>query len=485
VYNSASPGAEQVTRAYRQAHPDISDEQVLDLADPFLAGRADVDYRDFITHLRDPIRRFLGASPRRSWETTCILLIHGLPHRIRDINRPALGDKPEEAAREFLDNGNATYASVDSELTLVWQDLERGEYGLSMDSLADNVIANPYHGSNTGIDRFPRKNIARRKVLDSVDDVAWLSDEVGTTAVTAGDFYMVCRIDGRTTADALALIKRAQHLAVNRARAVVVLDENDVELPDMLSANKELDDDPLIEEADGPDLFEAHDDYEAARDALVGDGWQVAYDDTALFLRAADLGAPLIAYSSYGSNHGHDGSESPILGGAYTRQYDLVRGAIFNTIESYNGRAINGLSTLFDQGQLADFIAVGGSFGIGHVYEPFSFAVPDNEYLLVNFLVNRMSWAESAWSSIPVLSWQHIVLGDPLARVEQVVDLSADLDADGDVDLVDFATFQNCFSGFGLSVSGGCGAADFDGDHDVDLSDFAAFSLEFTGSFGP
>ncbi|UCG33989.1 MAG: hypothetical protein JSU68_04995 [Phycisphaerales bacterium] len=58
------------------------------------------------------------------------------------------------------------------------------------------------------------------------------------------------------------------------------------------------------------------------------------------------------------------------LGAAYTRQYELARGAIFNTIESYNGRALDGLGTLYEHGQVADFISAGGTFGIGHVWEP-------------------------------------------------------------------------------------------------------------------
>jgi hypothetical protein len=74
-----------------------------------------------------------------------------------------------------------------------------------------------------------------------------------------------------------------------------------------------------------------------------------------------------------------------------------------------------------------------------------------------------------------------VVLGDPLAYVEEVVELTADLDADGDVDLVDFATFQVCFGGYGVRPRAGCGAADLDGDEDVDLSDFAAFSMEYGG----
>jgi uncharacterized protein (TIGR03790 family) len=351
-----------------------------------------------------------------------------------------------------------------------------------MDSYADNVIANPYHGAAYGFDEPAREAIMfRPKIVNNTDDVAWLNDEVGLTAVTAGDMYLVCRIDGRTARDAIGMVRRAQHLRINKARAVVVLDENDVELPDLVDANKELDDDALGDGPLGPGLFDAHDDYEAARDLLEADGWKVMYDDTAVFLTAGDVGAPVIAYGSYGTNHGHDGSESPALGAAYTRDYELARGAIFNTIESYNGRALEGLKTIYEQGQVADFIAAGGAFGIGHVWEPFSFAVPDNEYLLVNFLVREMSWGEAAWSSIPVLSWQHVVLGDPLAYVEEVVELTADLDADGDVDLVDFATFQVCFGGYGVRPRAGCGAADLDKDEDVDLSDFAAFSQEYGG----
>lgn len=482
VYNSASMGAETILITYLRAHPQIGSEQVLDLKDPRLADRADIGYGEFAELIRRPIREFLMSSARGPEDIRSILLLRGIPHRISDMNRPDLGDDPDAAAREFLEFGNASYASVDSELTLLWQDLERGESGLTMDSYADNVIANPYHGSAEGFDEWSRYNITFPKVLNNADDVAWLNDEAGLTAVTPGDFYLVCRIDGETVGDALALIRRARHLVINRARTVVVLDENDVGLPVDAGANRELDDDSLAEASDGPGLFDAHDDFEMARDALLLDGWNVIYDDTALFLGDADIDATIIAYGSYGSNHGEDGSEVSDMGPAYVLQYDFARGAIFNSIESFNGRGINGLHTMYEQGQLSDFIAVGGTFGIGHVFEPFSFAVPDNEYLLVNFLVNRMSWAEAAWSSIPVLSWQHIVVGDPLARVERVVDLTADLDVDGDVDLVDFATFQVCFTGAGGPAGGSCWIADLDGDGDVDLVDFMYFSVQFTAA---
>ena len=60
----------------------------------------------------------------------------------------------------------------------------------------------------------------------------------------------------------------------------------------------------------------------------------MVYDDTALFLGDADIDATIIAYGSYGSNHGEDGSEVSDMGPAYVLQYELARGAIFNSIES-------------------------------------------------------------------------------------------------------------------------------------------------------
>jgi hypothetical protein len=57
-----------------------------------------------------------------------------------------------------------------------------------------------------------------------------------------------------------------------------------------------------------------------------------------------------------------------------------------------------------------------------------------------------------------------------------------DFDADGDVDLADFATFSQCFDGSFRSVPAVCVPCDLDDDMDVDLSDFATFGQLFTGS---
>jgi hypothetical protein len=61
--------------------------------------------------------------------------------------------------------------------------------------------------------------------------------------------------------------------------------------------------------------------------------------------------------------------------------------------------------------------------------------------------------------------------------------LEFDLDDDADVDLVDFAEFQLCFTGPGqfITADDPCALADNDLDGDVDLADFSAFQLAFTG----
>jgi hypothetical protein len=147
---------------------------------------------------------------------------------------------------------------------------------------------------------------------------------------------------------------------------------------------------------------------------------------------------------------------------------------MFNTIESYNGRGLNGLGTLFGQEQVADFIAAGGTFGIGHVWEPFSISIADNDVLFNAMLVRGMTWAEAAWTAIPVLSWMHVVIGDPLGRVVQVIDQPADFDANARVDAADLDFLQDCQTGPALdSLPPACGDADLNGDGTVDQIDFA------------
>lgn len=487
VYNSQAADASSVLNAYLAAHPDIPAANVLDVNDATIAGVANVTYADFVNKIRNPIRTYLN----RPGDPTpigviSIVLIKGLPHRIFDTDNATVGDVPTSASAEF-GSGDYTAASVDAELVLLYQDLETGEAGQGMDSYSDNVIDNPYHKSTTGIDGIDRRYITNAKTFTNPYDVFWTFGGTGKTRLTAGDIYLVCRIDANTAADAVAMIERARNVRVNRAYARIVLDE------DVPILNPNPPPTWLHPEYDNVDLFTppnstyfyAGNDYEETRDLMRAAGWKVEFDETTTFILPAALPRPIIAYASYGENH----IDNPPGAGTYLQGFRFVRGAIFNTTESYNGRAFNGLGTLFDQAQVADFIGLGGTFGIGHVWEPLAFTVPDNEYLLANFLKNGLTWAEAAYSALPVLSWMQIVIGDPLATAT-IVDQPADFDADLDVDQADALFITPCLTGAAVTPpASGCEDADIDHwlplippDEDVDQTDFGLFQRCLSGA---
>ncbi|MCG8408189.1 MAG: hypothetical protein MI923_23565 [Phycisphaerales bacterium] len=441
VYNSVSPEAIALKNSYLVAHPDIPAANVLDLDDDSLVV-ADLSYADFVTKIRNPIRSYLSlpGQPGPS-DIIAIVLIRPFPHRILDTDAGAVGDSRNAAGTEFLPpsnggQGDATFASVDAELVLLWQNLDIGEAGGTMDSRSDNMVDNPYHQSATRITAFGRANIQTQKTFINQLNVVWRIGGAGATQLTPGDMYLVCRIDGNSLSQAQALIERSQDIFVNKAVVRVLLDEYDV------NGNNELDDDALISPGSP---FLAGDDFEETVPLLQADGWDVRYDGTADFIDSTEETLPLIAYASYGENHDIGGfGENPPGSGIYINNFNFPPGAMFNTLESYNGRALNGLGTLFGQEQSADFIAAGGTFAIGNVWEPFTFTLADNEFLFPRMLVDGVQWGEAAYMAIPALSWHHIVIGDPLAYYQIIDDPGlpkGDLDGDGQVNGDDIRWF--------------------------------------------
>ena len=107
--------------------------------------------------------------------------------------------------------------------------------------------------------------------------------------------------------------------------------------------------------------------------------------------------------------------------------------AIFCTMESFNCRMFGGIGDP-GQEQAADFLAAGGTFAIGHTWEPFANFTADVELVIRSFYLGNMSWAEAAYSAIPCLSWQIMVLGDPLAMPRRSVE---DINNDNKVDIDD------------------------------------------------
>jgi uncharacterized protein (TIGR03790 family) len=68
------------------------------------------------------------------------------------------------------------------------------------------------------------------------------------------------------------------------------------------------------------------------------------------------------------------------------------------------------------QSLAADYLQEGATGASGHVYEPYLQATPRPNYLFPAYYAGR-TLAESFYLSIPWLSWQNIVLGDPLCAL--------------------------------------------------------------------
>ena len=485
LYNSQAFEGLALKNYYMAAHPGIPAANVYDVADPNF-GPIETTYSDFVTKLRNPLRNYLlqAGSPDPS-DIVAICIIRPFPHRIMDTTAGDSGDNPSFTYNETI-AGDATNASMDAELALLWQNLDVGEAGGALDSYSDNMIVNPYHKSNLPIGNFSRTNITTTKTFinsqvmyPSDPPLCWLLGGSGATRLTPGDIYLVCRVDGSTLADAEAEIDRARNLVVNKAAVKIILDENNV--TDTAHCSQ-YDDDWLFVD-DPSDPFWDKNDFENTRDILVANGWNVRYDNAFNFINANEESAPIIGYSSYGENDSGGGcGESASYG--YIQGFNFAPGASFNTIESYNARAFNTIPTLFNQEQIADFISSGGTFGVGNVYEPFSFTIPDNEYLMPNMLVNGLTFAEAAYASMPALSWQQVAVGDPLAKMTIINDPGlpkGDMNGDGKINGLDIRWFVDVVLNgpdhyrAAFPLLDPLSRGDFTGDYKVTIADMPGF----------
>lgn len=446
--------------------------RVLDLASTGAAATSpgDISYANFVARLRDPIRTHLTTT-NTIRTTRCIVLTKGLPHRIQDTDVPTLGDDPGLLVTDF-NNSDVTCASVDSELTLLWQNLNTGEAGGAADSLSDGLIVNPFWRSRLPLATFTTANIQVAKTLGTTNPgpVRTIAGS-GATRLTPGDMVLVSRLDAPTVAQVRGMIDRAQGVVYDTENDVILLDASGSDNVANPTTNAELDN---IGGAPFTAIF-GGDDYERARDQMNADGrWlasRVIYDQFGGQFYVgprieyqgitASTAQPVALLATFGANHG--GTYPTIATGGnasntYADSFNYADGAIFNTIESFNGRAFGGLNAGgTNQEQASDFLAAGGTFALGHAWEPLAATIPDNEQIAANFLRGRMTWAEAAWSSIGSLSWMHVVLGDPLAMPWRTRE---DQRADGVATIDDLAVWERRSPTDALKNINRAGAAD-------------------------
>jgi hypothetical protein len=136
----------------------------------------------------------------------------------------------------------------------------------------------------------------------------------------------------------------------------------------------------------------------------------------------------VVLLATYGRNGDEGNPYNYLLAGGPggSPLFNIVNGAVFTSMESYNGVTMfSDVNTSpMAQGKLVDFVTIGGTAAVGHSFEPQPDAAIDNEFLFYNLLADAngdgkadLTLAEAAFTAIPYLSWSEVLIGDPLMRI--------------------------------------------------------------------
>lgn len=132
----------------------------------------------------------------------------------------------------------------------------------------------------------------------------------------------------------------------------------------------------------------------------------------------------VIGYASWGSNDRHRERRFPgfhWLPGGIVTEYVSTDGRTFakppdTWTPSMDWTHHSAWFADSPQSMLADYILEGASGASGHVYEPYLGMTPRPDLLFPAYYSGR-NLAESYYLAIPGLSWQNIVVGDPLCSL--------------------------------------------------------------------
>ncbi len=253
---------------------------------------------------------------------------------------------------------NGTAAAVDSELALLYADLHSGPHAI------EGALQNPFFG--------------RLKEPFHHQDFP---------------IYLVCRLAAYDFEGVKAMIDRSLE-ARNRGRVVLDMKSNDASAPG--------------------------DDWLSRAAGLIEKGRVVLDDST----RVLEGERQVIGYAGWGSNDPNHKQRSPHfewLPGAIATQYVSTDGRTFaRPPAAWKTGTWRSPPALWfagsPQSMAADLLAEGATGVSAHVDEPFLQLTPRPDILFPAYLSGR-TLAESFYLALPALSWQNIVLGDPLCRL--------------------------------------------------------------------
>jgi uncharacterized protein (TIGR03790 family) len=391
VVNAASPVSVAIGDYYRAKRNVPASNVVtlqIPLADPALGKPEQEVIRRplFESSIRAPLEAFLTEHDLVE-KIQIIVLASGVPllHRAADCKYD--GAYPRDCAR----------ASVDAEVAVLFSKLV-GAGGIGPNGEA----VNPYFDS-------------------SVPFAAWRADHPNAPLR-----YLVARLAGFQTpldpatgvpVDVKALIDGAQ--ATPARDATVMIDEDPAAIPQRRAGNTLL--------------------LAPTEKLLRGRGVPVLHDATPRF---ASSPAPLLGYTSWGSNDKQSGhapwygkSAGKVVPGSFTAR------SIAIDLVSTNGRSYVTPVANYSQSLAADLIRLGASGVAAHASEPLLIGLARPPIFFRNYF-SGVTAIESFYRSVPYLSWMNVYLGDPLMTSAVRVELGDDADGDGIADASDDCLHQ-------------------------------------------
>ncbi len=423
LYNQDDPDSIQIADYYAQVHPGV---QLLGLTGVTTDEQVTADY--YLSTIRPQILN----SGKLTNSISTIVTTKGLPLRI-DVteSNPTAYTDPFGVSRTVGSGWWKPYSSLESELTTIdevstWQQMgDQTYYSQKGKPTVPQPSCNPYYDVNTSFN-FSNYNIPGY-----------------------GGIRLTSRLDGFTVSDVEGSINRAQQAFV---------------LPSPNSQYIVMDDSPTSVGTDRmPQL----------KTVLDNLSYPYIYNNTTTAVTTASR--PVIGYVSHGTNDG--GSLQP---GYIQNQlnFTLANGAVFMTHESYNAYSFQPGGNVDGQGLVAEWLAKGGTAGVGNVQEPMSGTCYEpNEDQMFKMLLSGYTWGEAAWSSIQQLSYVNTVVGDPLMTWKTL--LPGDANMDGTVGSADLAILGANWGKTGQPGGAMWGLGDFNCDGVVGSADLALLGADW------
>jgi uncharacterized protein (TIGR03790 family) len=353
LYNTASASGAQIASYYAQVHPGV---QLLGISgiDP---NSETITADTYLSTIRPQVLAGLTAS------TEVIVTTKGLPLRIQVTE--SCPSAPWPLLPTYVDANGVLrtifnwqpYSSLESELANIQRVSTWQMMGDQTYNFGVPFCLNPYYNAS------------------------------GSFSHTAyGGMYLTSRLDGYTTMDVMAAIDRAQHVSFGPSGPYFLVDNN-------------------------PSITYAPTMAKLVNEVLTPAGLPTVYDNTSAYLNSAP--GPIIGYDSHGTHQASTPGSYLINGFGPT----LAAGAVFTSWESFNAYSFTPGGYTGSQGQVAQWLAIGGTAGVGNVAEPgANLYRVTNENLLFSSLIAGKTWAEAAWSSLFQLGYVNTVVGDPLMR---------------------------------------------------------------------